>query len=930
MLLFAEFIRNVFGVSIEEFSRQMERAVVSKALLVRGRIDAVFGSLVFEFKVDLPRELDIARDELAKYLQSLLEEQPIRSYLGIATDGVAFRVYKPVISENIEVTDLREIDKIDLSREEDLENIYLWFDAYLFSTEKVPPTTSDLTRRFGAGSPTFAFVQDELRALLGYLREEPSVRVKMKNWARYLEIVYGNRLGNRELFARHTYLATLAKLLVYLRFSDGHLPSRSEAFDILSGKAFERFGIYNLADLDFFSWILLSRIRHRVTNLVMGLLRELAAYDLTKIDEDVFKELYQELVDPDIRHDLGEYYTPDWLADLLLEKEFEERLPESFLDPSCGSGTFLFLFLRKWIQRELKNGSSKHEILSHVQENVVGVDIHPLAVTISRMNYLLAIRDLLEAREGSVHIPVYMSDSLRVPETHSDVRYGVPIYRIPIENQQAFRIPHSLVHQPWVFDRIVDLMGSMGLRYEEEEVARSEVRRAFLAGLEDIWHFKESERQVLEEDFETLLTLIDERANTIWTFILRNIYRPVALRRRKFAMVAGNPPWLTMKQMKSSDYQSFLKDSYRLYGLLPEGTHLFPHLEEATLFFRRSADLYLEDGGTIGYVMPRSILVAQHHRPFLNFDNPKVRVKLLVDAEGVEPLFKVPACALLAEKGQRTSFPVTRLKLAGSLPQKNSSLDVALNTLAQTADEYWPPLLRKGGPRSPYHGRFTQGATIVPRSFWFVTVVRHPVMGVNPERPYVETDPSLQMKAPWSRIRMAGNVSRKHLFATLLGSELVPFAHLTFRVIVLPVEVRDATFQMLSSHEEVRTSGHPDSAEYFKKAEEAWREHRTERSSKHSIYEWLNYRKKITNQNPARRYRVLYTSSATHIVASFVDTNGIGIPIDGMTITPTAFVAESKTYSFETDDDREALYLCSNLNAPHRPLVCASLITSFT
>src|SRR5947208_1174504 len=56
---------------------------------VRGRIDALFGSTVFEFKRDLRRERDDAEEGLTRYLQDR-ERATGRRYLGIATDGAEF------------------------------------------------------------------------------------------------------------------------------------------------------------------------------------------------------------------------------------------------------------------------------------------------------------------------------------------------------------------------------------------------------------------------------------------------------------------------------------------------------------------------------------------------------------------------------------------------------------------------------------------------------------------------------------------------------------------------------------------------------------------------------------------------------------------------------------------------------------------------
>jgi hypothetical protein len=43
------------------------------------------------------------------------------------------------------------------------------------------------------------------------------------------------------------------------------------------------------------------------------------------VREDVLKGVYQQLIDPKDRHDLGEYYTPDWLC----ERIVQELLPKA-------------------------------------------------------------------------------------------------------------------------------------------------------------------------------------------------------------------------------------------------------------------------------------------------------------------------------------------------------------------------------------------------------------------------------------------------------------------------------------------------------------------------------------------------------------------------------------------------------------------------
>ena len=83
-----------------------------------------------------------------------------------------------------------------------------------------------------------------------------------------------------------------------------------------------------------------------MTVMLRRLADSLRVDDLSQINEDLLKQLYQDLVDPETRHELGEFYTPDWLAELTLE-EIGYQPGQSLMDPSCGAGTFLFLAIRR-------------------------------------------------------------------------------------------------------------------------------------------------------------------------------------------------------------------------------------------------------------------------------------------------------------------------------------------------------------------------------------------------------------------------------------------------------------------------------------------------------------------------------------------------------------------------------------------------------
>ena len=281
----------------------------------------------------------------------------------------------------------------------------------------LPATTEAFTSEFGLNKPAFNDAEAYLKEAWTSHRES----VLYDQWASFLRIVYGSRVDSEDLFIRHTYLAMLAKLLAYSSFSGGALPvSPEQIAEILEGKIFEKWNVHNFLEEDFFSWVARSEDGIKAAS---ALLERLALYDLTTIDEDILKSLYQELVDPQARHDLGEYYTPDWLAELMVEKVVDDA-EKTVLDPACGSGTFLAASIRR--KKQLLKRKKARERLEVILNTVKGVDVHPLAVILSRTNFLASVgTELLSARRVPISVPVYMADSIRLPESDVALYAGV-------------------------------------------------------------------------------------------------------------------------------------------------------------------------------------------------------------------------------------------------------------------------------------------------------------------------------------------------------------------------------------------------------------------------------------------------------------------------------------------------------------------------
>ena len=129
-----------------------------------------------------------------------------------------------------------------------------------------------------------------------------------------MQLVYGATPPD-EAFVSQTYLMILVRLLLAKRLTKGSIPAR----DALSGKLFNSQGI-NIIEDDFFSWVLNGLFWSQVKPLLDIITYAFDSYDLEEIDEDIFKEIYQDIVKRGDRHKLGEYYTPEWLAELTLNE----------------------------------------------------------------------------------------------------------------------------------------------------------------------------------------------------------------------------------------------------------------------------------------------------------------------------------------------------------------------------------------------------------------------------------------------------------------------------------------------------------------------------------------------------------------------------------------------------------------------------------
>jgi methylase of polypeptide subunit release factors len=247
----------------------------------------------------------------------------------------------------------------------------------------------------------------------------------------------------RLLFCIHTYYVILIKMIAARTIYSYSSPTIKWVTELDGGEECEEFAKYmkdleegtllkilGHFDKDYFSWYL--DIFHHLSPVLKEVAQKLSDYEYTtpvlvpEETTDILKTLYQSLVPAPIRHNLGEYYTPDWLAQFLLDRmgytkdafesmaeishDPENPLKLRLLDPACGSGTFLVEALKRLRAYAEENNLTKP--MTDYIFNIAGIDCNPLAVLTCKINYLLCMGDLLVYKKRA--FPVYCADSLTV------------------------------------------------------------------------------------------------------------------------------------------------------------------------------------------------------------------------------------------------------------------------------------------------------------------------------------------------------------------------------------------------------------------------------------------------------------------------------------------------------------------------------------
>jgi hypothetical protein len=710
--------------------------------LVSGlRVDALYGHLIIEYEKPKTFEttsgFERAVEQVKEYIRDHAEvEARYPRYFGVVLDGykIGFVRYREAIK------DFESKGPFDVNK-----NTVAKLIEAIIGLRRRALSAEELLKDFG---PESQVAGESIKTLYGkLLGASPRTQTLFEDWRRVfsqvcayspdkikgLEEVYGFDKGKADpeklLFALHTYYALIMKLLAaevaslyvapklwsYLKaledaYYRGHEKLREELMDLEEGGIFARLGIVNFMEADYFAWYL-DEWDEQVARCVMGIVNRLSNYDPSVAEleperiRDLFKRLYQNLVPKKIRHDLGEYYTPDWLAELVLDEvgwtseTFEKVAQEKrnplapldlrLLDPACGSGTFLVLAINRLRNYIEEHWIDKRAALRKIAKNIVGFDLNPLAVISSRANYLIALGDMLrEKGSETIEIPVYLADSILV-ERRQTLTGATYILKTAVGE---FSVPIRMVEKGLLVKTLTVIEECVRGNYSSNEFRARLLREVSL---------EESETLILSELFETLSRLEREGKNRIWARVLKNSF--ASFFAGKFDYVVGNPPWVNWENL-AENFRKSLKELYKWYDILPSNPNAQTKVDLSMIFAYRCMDRYLVEGGMFGFLINDVAFKAMAGNGFRKFKVRGVpfKVKVVHDLVVIKPFEGASnrTTMFIAKKGELTEFPIPYKKwfklVREEIPQ-NLTLNEAAK-MVKIADFYAEPL----GGYKPY------------------------------------------------------------------------------------------------------------------------------------------------------------------------------------------------------------------------------------
>jgi len=388
---------------------------------------------------------------------------------------------------------------------------------------------------------------------------------------------------------------------------------------IIDCNFFRKRGIVNFSTPSYYSKVILEdnglrEVAHKV-------LRSIGVFHKLSAEYDYVKNLFEAIFDSNIRHSLGEFYTPDWLSEFVIDQVVEENnnlLNSTFLDPTCGSGTFLVTVINKCLNKQINT----------IFDRVYGFDINPLSVLAAKANYLILYFSFHDQQEKPLVIPIFNCDIINesyfniTTQLYSNTEFGFDFYGREIK----------LVQKSF-----------------DSNTVLNDYKNAIIFG----------KNNVIQDS-------VDKNDDDFYYFLDRYFSTCFINSNKAYDYIVGNPPWVNWEYLpKKYKYKS--AEIWQYYDLFEfKGINsIFVKEDISVLITYVVIDKFLKDDGVLGFILKETLFkspkqAAGFRKFFLKPSQKELKPLRVDDLTLFKPFPGINArvALLFIKKNEPTEYPV--------------------------------------------------------------------------------------------------------------------------------------------------------------------------------------------------------------------------------------------------------------------------------
>ena len=877
-----------------------------------GPIDVYCRNVVFETKRQGKKDdarikpdgsTETPEEQAVRYLDALTRQRALFDSGGIVwracvTDGKewSFYNYNPDF-------DSPSAQRLTLDKE-------LWLDAperdeellgYLYqfvdrTTKLAPPTDNEIWVENLAG---------QYIALAAGCDQSAAYDVKRALWRDVLRGAYltppGDSAAERDLFARHTMLVVVARAVAETIRPAEQQSGGREIRQIVLTEGFAAW-VLDAADAD-------------GEALLNDTVTEIDRYEWRAQNRDALKDLYHAVIPRNIRHDFGEYYTPDWLARAVCEEvmdaEWRREVIEmavagqsqgpAVLDPSCGSGTFLYHATQLLLEDARKHpelANSPQAQVEIVNALVAGIDLHPVAVELAKTTKILAFSDLAVYASSQDTAEVYLGDSLQWETRRNRALFELgDLVAVPTDDPDApLRLPRNFLLSDHFLPRLRQIFDYAG----RPEYPSIEDDLAAVLGLNT-----GAERTAIVETYRRFRQYISGGRNHVWQWYISNLVQPYRLTQQPASRMVGNPPWVVYNAMTVERQDAFRQQAQdrKLWA----SANLATQNDIAATFAATCVDYYLKPDGKFGFVLPYAALEARHWEAFRSgvWSLPETsgRQPTLIDLSkggwdlmglNSPPFPQANSSVIFGTKlgAGRRRLQLQAVPLSGIQEISNSERVNPKMPWDEVSPKltFTPRLAHLTKSSEAYVNAFRNGATLFPQPLVVFEQPLSRALG----KVYFRTNTG---REAWAGSSRNGQVEERFVKPALFSRLLLPFGATGQSHIIAP-------FTQDGRRLETGLPQGDDAADfrlYWDNADRDWRRLSGPRPP-HTLLDQVDYQGKLSSQlGKPEPSKVVYQRSGSWLISSVV---------------PAQIIADGTLNWYASDDENELHYLAAIFNAP--------------